>query len=186
MGVRYSFFNVFHELDNRSIPFDFATCGGYCAAGSLFSYTRHADFDPRLGIAWAHGKTVVRMGAGIYHSDGQEDDQNLPISNDVLRYTLSTGISPGLSYPIDPFLAKTTGTVTPRDFDRQRKDMYVASWTASVQRTLPARVIGTASYFANKSTNILTTTYHQHDRPCDRCGVVSAIRRGVLERQHQQ
>jgi hypothetical protein len=159
IGVRYSFFNVFHEVDNRAIPFDFATCGGYCPAGSLFSYPRHADFDPRLGIAWAHGKTVLRMGAGIYHSDGQEDDQNLPISNDVLRYTLSTVSSPGLSYPIEPFLAKTTGIVTPRDFDRRRKDMYVASWTASVQRTLPRNVVGTASYFGNKGTNILTTTF---------------------------
>lgn len=37
--------------------------------------------------------------------------------------------------------------------------MYVASWTASVERTLPANVVGTASYFGNKGTNILTTTF---------------------------
>jgi carboxypeptidase family protein/TonB-dependent receptor-like protein len=157
-GLRYSFFNVFHEVDNRAIPFDFATCGGYCPRGSLFTYPRHADFDPRLGIAWAHGQTVLRAGAGIYHSDGQEDDQNLPISNDVLRYTLSSVSTPGLSYPIDPFLANTVGIVTPRDLYRHRKDMYVASWTASVQRTLPASIVATASYLGNKGTNILTTT----------------------------
>jgi len=157
-GLRYSFFNVFHETQDRAIPFDFATCGGYCPKTSVFSYPRHADFDPRLGIAWAHGRTVLRAGAGIYHSDGQEDDQNLPISNDVLRYTLSSVTSPGLRYPIDPFLASTVGTVTPRDLYRHRKDMYVASWTASVQRTLPASVVATASYLGNKGTNILTTT----------------------------
>jgi hypothetical protein len=159
MGLRYSFFNVFHEVDNRAIPFDFATCGGYCPRGSLFSYPRRGDFDPRLGVAWALGKTVLRAGAGIYHSDGQEDDQNLPIENDVLRYTLSSVTSPGLGYPIDSFLANTNGIVTPRDLYRDRKDMYVASWTASVQRALPWNVVGTATYLGNKGTNILTTTY---------------------------
>jgi hypothetical protein len=157
-GLRYSFFNVFHEVDNRAIPFDFATCGGYCPAGSLFSYPRHADFDPRLGIAWAHNKTVLRAGAGMYHGDGQEDDQNLPISNDVKRYTLSSVTSPGLAYPISSFLQRTTGIVTPRDLFRDRKDMYVAAWTASVQRTLPWNIVATASYLGNKRTNILTTT----------------------------
>ena len=159
MGIRYSFFNVFHEVDNRAIPFDFATCGGYCAPGSLFTYPRHDDFDPRLGVAWAHGKTALRGGAGLYHSDGQEDDQNLPISNDVLRYTLSSTSLPGLSYPIAPFLAKTTGIVTPRDLYRRRKDMYVAAWTVSAERALPGDVVASATYFGNKGTDILTTTY---------------------------
>lgn len=158
-GVRYSFFNVFHEVDNRAIPFDFATCGGYCPASSPFTFPRHADFDPRLGIAWAHGNTVWRAGGGIYHSDGQEDDQNLPISNTVERYTLSDVTTPGLAYPIAPFLANTTGIVTPRDLYRHRKDMYVASWTASVERALPGNIVATGSYFGNKGTNILTTTY---------------------------
>jgi len=159
LGLRYSFFNVFHEVANRAIPFDFTTCGGYCPRGSVFTYPRHADFDPRLGVAWAHGKTVLRAGAGIYHSDGQEDDQNLPIENDVLRYTLSSVASHGLSYPINSFLANTEGIVTPRDLYRHRKDMYVAAWTASIQRELPWNVVGTASYLGNKGTNILTTTF---------------------------
>lgn len=158
LGLRYSFFNVFHETQNRAIPFDLITCGGYCPRGSPFTYPRHDDFDPRVAIAWALGKTVLRVGAGIYHSDGQEDDQNLPISNDVLRYTLSSVTSPGLSYPIDPYLAATTGVVTPRDLYRHRKDMYVSSWTASIQRELPLHLVATASYLGNKGTDILTTT----------------------------
>jgi hypothetical protein len=159
MGLRYSFFNVFHEVDNRAIPFDLSTCGGYCSPESEFTHPRRADFDPRLGIAWALGKTVLRAGGGVYHSDGQEDDQNLPISNDVLRYTLSTVSLSGLSYPINSFLANTTGIVTPRDLYRNRKDMYVAAWNASVQRALPQNMVATASYLGNKGTNILTTTY---------------------------
>jgi outer membrane receptor protein involved in Fe transport len=79
-GIRYNFFNVFHAINNDDVPFDFATCGGFCPRTDTFSHPRYDDFDPRLGIAWAHGNTVVRAGGGIYHTDGQEDDQNLPIS----------------------------------------------------------------------------------------------------------
>ena len=158
LGLRYSFFNVFHETQNRAIPFDLNTCGGYCPQGSPFTFPRRGDLDPRAAIAWAHGKTVLRVGAGIYHSDGQEDDQNLPISNDVLRYTLSSVTSPGLGYPIAPFLAATTGVVTPRDLYRQRKDMYVSAWTASIQRELPLHLVATGTYLGNKGTAILTTT----------------------------
>ena len=178
IGLRYSFFNVFHEVDNRAIPFDLATCGGYCPPGSAFTYPRHDDLDPRLGIGWARGKYVLRAGGGIYHSDGQEDDQNLPISNDVLRYTLSSVTSPGLSYPIDSFLANAAGIVTPRDLYRHRKDMYVAAWTASLQRTLPQAMVATVSYLGNKGTDILTTTYANTIDP--RAGVPSYPQFGVV------
>ena len=37
-GVRYSFFNIFHEVLGRANPFDFATCGpqGFCGVGASF------------------------------------------------------------------------------------------------------------------------------------------------------
>ncbi len=162
-GVRYNFFNVFHEVDHRAIPFDFATCGGNCSPDASFSKPRYNDIDPRIGIAWAHGDTVLRVGAGIYHTDGQEDDQNLPIFNDVARYSFSNTQFPALSYPLTPFLIYAEnagqGVVSPRDLDRNRKDDYVAAWTASLQRKLPGKVLGTAGYLGNKGTDILTTTY---------------------------
>jgi hypothetical protein len=49
--------------------------------------------------------------------------------------------------------------VSPRDLDRNRKDDYVASWTASMQRKLPLNIVGTGSYIGNKGTDVLTTTY---------------------------
>lgn len=86
LGLRYQFFNVFHEADGRAIPFDFNTCGGFCPAGAQFSNPRTNDLDPRVAVAWApssfEGRTVVRAGFGIYHGDGQLEDQNLPASND--------------------------------------------------------------------------------------------------------
>ncbi len=162
-GLRYNFFNALHALHNNDVPFDFATCGGYCLSTDAFFHPRHFDFDPRVGIAWSLGGTVLRAGAGIYHTDGQEDDQNLPISNTVDRYSFSNTAFPTLSYPLTPFLtfaeAGGLGVVSPRDLDRNRKDDYVAAWTASLQRNLPWRLIGTASYLGNKGTHVLTTTY---------------------------
>ena len=162
-GIRYNFFNALHAIDNRAVPFDFGTCGGFCPRTYSFFHPRYKDFDPRVGIAWSRGGTVLRLGAGIYHSDGQEDDQNLPISNTVNRYSFNNTTFPLLSYPLTPFLqfaeAGGLGAVSPRDLDRNRKDSYVAAWTASVQRKLPGSTIGTATYLGNKGTNVLTTTW---------------------------
>jgi hypothetical protein len=162
-GVRYNFFNALHAVNDDDVPFDFGTCGGYCPRTDSFFHPRYDDIDPRLAIAWAHGDTVLRIGAGIYHTDGQEDDQNLPISNTVDRYSFSNTSFPTLSFPLTPFLqyaeAGGLGVVSPRDLDRNRKDDYVAAWTASVQRKLPFNILGTASYLGNKGTDVLTTTY---------------------------
>jgi hypothetical protein len=162
-GVRYNYFNALHAINNDDVPFDFGTCGGYCPNTYSYFHPRSDDIDPRLGIAWTHGNTVLRAGGGIYHTDGQEDDQNLPISNTVDRYAFSDTKFPTLSYPLTPFLqyaeAGGLGVVSPRDLDRNRKDDYVAAWTASIQQKLPFNILGTASYLGNKGTDVLTTTY---------------------------
>jgi hypothetical protein len=165
IGLRYMFFNRFHEILGRAIPFDFATCGpkGFCGAGATFGKRRWLDFDPRVSAAWEPavlgGKTVIRSGFGIYHGDGQLDDQNLPISNEVQRFSLSARTIPNLSFPVDSFLANTPGIVSPRNMDRRRSDMYVVQWGGSVQQSLPASYLATLSYVGSKGTHLLTTSY---------------------------
>jgi len=161
LGARYSFFNIFHEVQGRANPFDFATCGpqGFCGVGASFGQPNYSDIDPRLAVAWSpskSGRSVIRAGYGIYHEDGQLDDQNLPISNEVFAYSLSNKTIPGLSYPITPFLAGATGIVSPRDDDRRRKDTYVEQWGLSVQQQLPADFIGTVSYVGSNGVHLLT------------------------------
>jgi len=161
LGVRYSFFNIFHEVEGRSNPFDFNTCGpqGFCGVGASFGQPNYGDLDPRIAFAWSpgnHSNTVLRAGFGIYHEDGQLDDQNLPNSNEVYAYSLSNSTIPNLTYPIDPFLVDTTGIISPRADDRRRKDTYVTQWGMSVQQALPADFVGTASYIGTKGTNLLT------------------------------
>jgi Carboxypeptidase regulatory-like domain len=161
LGVRYSFFNIFHEVQGRANPFDFATCGprGFCGVGASFGQPNYGDIDPRVAFAWSPRNTlntVLRGGFGLYHEDGQLDDQNLPISNEVFAYSLSNKTIPTLSYPITPFLSDTTGIVSPRDDDRRRKDTYVAQWGLSVQQTLPADFVGTMAYVGSSGNHLLT------------------------------
>ncbi len=183
VGVRYSFFNVFHETQGRAVPFDFATCGGLCAPGAEFSTPRTNDVDPRLGIAWTPralgGHTVIRAGFGLYHGDGQMEDQNLPASNDVSRYSLSSRQIPGLSWPIDPFLATAPGILSPRAQNRNRKDEYATQWGLSIQQELPYAVVGTVSYTGNKGTNLQTITYANVADP--RTGIIPYPQYGQVE-----
>ena len=161
LGARYSFFNIFHEVQGRANPFDFVTCGpqGFCGVGASFGQPNYGDLDPRVAFGWAPGKsekTIIRAGFGLYHEDGQLDDQNLPISNEVFAYSLSNKTIPTLSYPITTFLSDTTGIISPRDDDRRRKDTYVEQWGLSVQQALPADFVGTVSYVGSKGVHLLT------------------------------
>jgi hypothetical protein len=162
LGVRYSFFGVFHEVHSRSDPFDFTTCGpqGFCGTGSSFGQPNYWDLDPRIAFAWAPGifagKTMIRSGFGIYHEDGQLDDQNLPNANEVLRYSLASKTIPSLQFPIDPFLVDVTGKISPRAQDRRRKDTYVTQWGLSIQQELPRDFVGTVAYLGSKGTHLLT------------------------------
>ena len=161
LGMRYSFFNIFHEVQGRANPFDFATCGpqGFCGVGASFGQPNYGNFDPRVAFAWApnnNGRTLIRAGFGMYHEDGQLDDQNLPISNEVFAYSLSNKTIPDLSFPLTPFLSDTTGIVSPRAQDRRRKDTYVEQWGLSVQRQLPADFVATVSYVGSRGVYLLT------------------------------
>lgn len=163
-GLRYEYFSVFHESTGRAAPFDFVTCGGFCPAGSAFYFPTKGGFDPRLGIAWSpeatHGKTVIRTGYGIYHEDGQLDDENFPTANDVANYTLTRGKAfPDLSYPIAPFLINATGVLSPKDLDRNRKDAYAQDWSFSVQQNLGGSFVGTLAYMGSKGTNVMNRSY---------------------------
>ena len=165
VGLRYQFYDIFHEVLGRANPFDFFTCGpqGFCGVGASFGKPNYADLDPRFAFAWAPamlgGKTVIRGGAGIYHGDGQLDDQDFPVSNEVQRYSLSSKSTPGLAFPIDPFLANTTGIISPKDEDRYRNDMYMSQWGLSVQQSLPGSFIAAVSYIGDEGTHLLDRNY---------------------------
>ena len=156
LGARYTVFQLFDEAHGKANPFDFATCGpqGFCGVGASFGFQNYGDIDPRFGMAWSpggSGKTVVHAGFGIYHEDGQLDDQNLPAKNEVPSYSVRN-----VSYPPDPYF--TSGTLSPNAEQRNRKDTYVEQWVLSVQQQLPANFIGTVSYLGSHGVHLLETS----------------------------
>ena len=165
LGARYSFFNIFHEVEGRPNPFDFATCGpaGFCGVGTSFGQPTYRDIDPRVAVAWAPAafqrKTVVRAGFGVYHQDGQLDDQNVPESNEVESFSLSQATIPNLTYPVDSSFTGVPGVISPSAMQRDRRDMYVTQWGLSVQQSLPFSMLGTLSYVGSKGTHLLTRSY---------------------------
>ncbi|MGB8771278.1 MAG: carboxypeptidase regulatory-like domain-containing protein [Candidatus Korobacteraceae bacterium] len=175
LGLRYSYFGVFHEVQGRGNPFDFATCGpqGYCGVGASFGPPNYNDFDPRVSFAWAPakygGKMVIRSGFGIYHEDGQLDDQNIPDKNEVLSYALTSKNCPGLSFPIvldaqgNPVCS--TGTQSPNAEQRDRPDPYVTQWGLSIEQALPANFSLNMAYVGSKGTHLLQLSYVNVENP---------------------
>jgi Carboxypeptidase regulatory-like domain/TonB dependent receptor len=161
LGVRYTIFDLFHEAQGLANPFDFATCGrqGFCGVGASFGQQNYGDVDPRVGFAWTpfkDGNTVIRGGFGIYHEDGQLDDQNLPAKNEVPSFSVKSSSSLQLTYPVDSFFTGP-GALSPNAEQRDRKDSYVEQWSLSAQRELPANFVGTVSYLGSHGVHLLET-----------------------------
>ena len=115
LGLRWEYYGVAHEADNRTTVFDVNEFHGVClGSGStngpfptpintpacpknpaLYN-PDYKNFDPRVSIAWApsmfHGKTVIRTGFGIYHGAAQNDDLNAGLESD--RFTAFVNIDP--------------------------------------------------------------------------------------------
>ena len=112
-GLRWEYYGVAHEADNRTTVFDLnefhgvclgsgSTNGPYpapintppCPRNPALYNPNYKNFDPRLSFAWApgmfHGKTVIRSGFGIYHGAAQNDDLNAGLESD--RFTESVNL----------------------------------------------------------------------------------------------
>jgi hypothetical protein len=160
LGLRYEFYGVNKEVNDRYRVFDMA-CGGFCPHGTPWYFPDKNNFDPRVGISWSIGsKTVIRTGAGIYHGPGQIDDQSAALDNVGDTFSLTTAEAPGLSYPVAPFLAQARATgITPRSLQRDRRDLYSAQWGLSIQRQLPASFVGQIGYVGSSGSNVTTRKY---------------------------
>ncbi len=163
IGLRYEFFNAFHEQYGRDLPFDPATCpGGYCPQGSAFDFPKELNLEPRLSVAWApkalHGKTVIRTGSGIYKGEGQLGDLNAPSDNFTQRLSLSSASFPGLSFPADSFYAEAANSaVTPRALTRNLGIPTVIQWGFQIQQALPGGFVLDTGYIGYHG-------YHQFTR----------------------
>jgi len=129
LGLRWEYYGVAHEADNRTTVFDLNQFHGVClGSGStngpfptpintppcpknpaLYN-ANYRNFDPRVSFAWApgmfHGKTVIRSGFGIYHGAAQNDDLNAGLESD--RETAFVHLDPtGSGTPLLPVYQQT-------------------------------------------------------------------------------
>jgi hypothetical protein len=134
LGLRWEYYGVANEADNRTTVFDLNEFHGVClGSGSVngpypapintapcpknpdLYKPDYKNFDPRVSLAWApdalHGKTVVRGGFGIYHGAAQNDDLNAGLESD--RFTLSADFSQIGGTPLLPQYQQEIPDLTP-------------------------------------------------------------------------
>jgi hypothetical protein len=150
LGLRYEYYSVAHEILNRSAVVDIQGCGGYCPKGTPYYDPNPTDFGPRIGMAWApralHGKTTVRSGFGIYYGGNQNDDFSDPAESAVPRYSWSSSDTPGLSYPLDPFLNPANALFSPKAIYRHRKDLSYNNYDFMVQQEVGQGFVAQVGY----------------------------------------
>jgi hypothetical protein len=168
-----------------------------CPANPALYNPSYVNFDPRLAVAWApsalHGKTVIRSGFGIYHGAAQNDDLNAGLESDTFRVLVNNFgtcnapiYCPNLETEFqqqDPTFSGLSSLSKqashPRALQREgRRDLYVETWTLSVEHQLPANFLASAQYlgsrgvrlFSRGGVNLCTepVTYNPVDGDCVR------------------
>jgi hypothetical protein len=147
-----------------------------CPANPALYNASYVNFDPRLALAWApgalHGKTVVRTGFGIYHGAAQNDDLNAGLESDTFR-VLVNNFNPPPTCPSpcpnlqsqfaqqDPSFIGLSGIGKqgshPRALQRHgRRDLYVETWTLSLEHELPANFLASAQYLGSRGVRLFS------------------------------
>jgi len=162
IGLRYEYFGVDHEVDGRGTVFDPYSCPTLVCPPGPWYFPDPRDFEPRVSLAWSpkalHGKTVVRMGWGIFDGIGQFGHLGYPTNNLALKYTLNQTTSPGLTFPITPFLNDVQYSATYYGQNRHRKDLSVNEWSASIQHELARDTTLQIAYYGSEGAHLWTNT----------------------------
>jgi len=160
LGLRYEYFGVPYEVDNRGQTFDPNSCPNlWCGHGNAWYFPNTHDLAPRLSLAWSpeifHGKTVIRSGWGLFFGEGQLGPIAGSYKNDYASYTLNQTTAPGLSYPVTPFLPDAVSSISPSGTDRHKKDLYVDEWSFSIQHEIARQTTLQIGYFGNEGTHLV-------------------------------
>lgn len=162
LGLRYEYFGVNHEVLGRGISVDPLNCPQVICPKNIGWYSPNLlDLSPRLSATWSphglHGKTVLRIGYGIYYGFGQFGGLSAPISNLTSeKYTLTQAQVPGLSYPVSPQDAAASGSSSPSGAPINRRDTAAQEWTVSVQQEVLPRTIFQLAYFGTSVAHVFS------------------------------
>ena len=104
-----------------------------------------------------HGKTVLRVGGGIYYGDAQIGNQLAFTYNGGNRFNLSQLTTPGLVYPVDLNPNVSQGTA-PDETERHRQSEMNQQWTAQIQQSLPGAFTSQVSYVGSETSHVFAQT----------------------------
>jgi Carboxypeptidase regulatory-like domain/TonB dependent receptor-like, beta-barrel len=184
-GLRWEYYGVAHEANNRTTVFDLNQFHGVCLGSGSVNVApspgpintppcptnpalynpNYTNFDPRVGLAWApgalHGKTVLRAGFGIYHGAAQNDDLNAGLESDTFRVSVNQSIA------LSPAYEQTTPDLSgltiekqashPRALQREgRRDLYAEEWGLTVEQELPASFLFSAQYLGSRGVRLFS------------------------------
>lgn len=162
LGMRYEYYSVSKTADGAGRVFDLYRCSGFCAPGTPWYFPDKNNLAPRFGLAWSpdqfKGKTVFRLGYGLFYGPGQLDDVNAALDSIPENYALSQREEPNLSFPAIRFIGQAQSQgISPRSLQRDRRDGYSQQLSFTIQQQLPANFIAQAGYVG-------TNAHHQFNR----------------------
>ena len=155
-GLRYEYYTPLREANNNIVKFNIDT--GVIDPNTTPEYISKKDnFEPRISLTYAPGKTVFRTGFGIFVGPGQTEDQIQPVESDRISSSVSN-----TTFPLDQnaLVAAFTNNPNNRSYQpRAYANEYsipekVYQYTASVQQELGGRVAATAAYVGSQGRNL--------------------------------
>ena len=160
-GLRYEYYQVMHERDNRNVKFNIVT-GQIDPSDTPYYESSKLNFAPRLGLSYAPEKlknnTVFRVGAGYFFGPGQPEDQIQPLESDRMSRTLTSNIA----FPLDTASVVANYNINdpslgfqPRAYAPGYKiPEKILSYTASIQQRLPGDSVLTVAYVGSQGRNL--------------------------------
>ena len=155
-GVRYDYYTPMREAHDLIVKFNIDTGVIDPSSTPLFRSSRN-NVQPRVSFTYAPGRTVLRVGGGMFVGPGQTEDQIQPIESDRISSTINNA-----SFPLDQAALVANFVSNPNNRSYQPRAYAndytiperVYQYTASVQQELGARVVFTGAYVGSQGRNL--------------------------------
>jgi hypothetical protein len=170
-GLRYEYYTPLREANDLNVQFDINK-GVLLPPDRDFFQSSKNNFGPRVGLTWSPnpsgsgffggGKTVLRVGFGVYYGPGQTEDQIQPIESDRIASTLSGG-----TYPVNQTVLRDTFINNPNNRQYQPRAYSpdykiperVFQYSFSLQQELFYKTVLTTAYVGSKGRNLFLRNF---------------------------